>query len=147
MSKIDELLERKSSSFGLGNRNYGRRQSVALPYLTRGWACSLLVQLLLELVTAVALRSKSRKTCDHVWRATFPYLYPPGTWWPTYNPAIDFPFVASYNSLGYNGSILTRPHTGRFSSPSPLTILWSRSWSRFCDQRTVLQSFWCRNFL
>jgi hypothetical protein len=38
------------------------------PSLTRGRVCNLLVQF------AVTLRSKS------------PYLYPPGTWWPSYTP-------------------------------------------------------------
>jgi hypothetical protein len=26
------------------------------------------------------------------WRARFPYLYPPGTWWPGYTPGTGLPF-------------------------------------------------------
>jgi hypothetical protein len=66
------------------------------PSLTRGRVCNLLVQLLLGLTRAVTLGSKSRRTHGHIllsylrlpptWRARFPYLYPPGTGWPSYTP-------------------------------------------------------------
>jgi hypothetical protein len=66
------------------------------PSLTRGWVCTLLVQSLLGLARAVTLGSKSRRTHDHIitvsfetsqtWRARSPYLYPPGTGWPSYTP-------------------------------------------------------------
>jgi hypothetical protein len=47
------------------------------------------------------------------WRARSPYLYPPGTGWPSYTPgAVGSLFVASYGSQGYGGGILTRLHTG-----------------------------------
>jgi hypothetical protein len=36
------------------------------PSLTRGWACNLLVQLLLGLARTVTLRSNSRRTHDHI---------------------------------------------------------------------------------
>jgi hypothetical protein len=43
----------------------------------------------------------------------FLYLYPPGTWWPSYTPwALGSLSVASYDSQGYDGGILTRLHTG-----------------------------------
>jgi hypothetical protein len=65
------------------------------PSLTRGRVCNVLVQLLLDLARAVTLGSKSRRTHSHIllssetlpiWRARSPYLYPPGTGWPSYTP-------------------------------------------------------------
>jgi hypothetical protein len=62
--------------------------------LTRGYVCRL--QLLLALANAAILRPESHVTHDHIllsqiwdsitWRATSPYLYPPGTEWPSYTP-------------------------------------------------------------
>jgi hypothetical protein len=63
------------------------------PSLTRERVCNLL--LLLDLSSAVPLASESRGTKDHIllfqplrlpstWRARSPYLYPPGTGWPSY---------------------------------------------------------------
>jgi hypothetical protein len=46
------------------------------------------------------------------WRARSPYLYPPGTGWPRYPRALGSHFVASYDSQGSGGGILTRLHTG-----------------------------------
>jgi hypothetical protein len=74
------------------------------PYVTsslaRGWVCRL--QLLLTFASAVILRSESRGTHNHIllsqirdsppWRARSPYLYPPGTWWPSYTPRHWVPF-------------------------------------------------------
>jgi hypothetical protein len=60
--------------------------------MMRGWVCNLLIQLLLSLTSTVTLGSKSYRTHDHIllshlrlptWRASSPYLYPPGTWWPS----------------------------------------------------------------
>jgi hypothetical protein len=63
--------------------------------------------------------SKSRRTRNHTvlssdtpptWRARFPYLYPPGTGWPSYTPGHWVPFKSSlttHNSQGYGGGILT----------------------------------------
>jgi hypothetical protein len=66
------------------------------PALTRRRVCNLLVQLILVLARAVTLGSKSRRTHDHIllyhlrlphtWRARSPYLYPPGTGWPSNTP-------------------------------------------------------------
>jgi hypothetical protein len=47
------------------------------------------------------------------WRARSPYLYSPGTGWPSYTSRHWVPFVASYDSQGYGGGILTRLHTGK----------------------------------
>jgi hypothetical protein len=54
------------------------------PSLTRRRICNLLMELLLGLVSAVTVRSKSHRTRVSVgtlptWRAMSPYLYPPET--------------------------------------------------------------------
>jgi hypothetical protein len=71
--------------------------------LTRGWVCCL--QLLLTLASAVILRSESRGTHDHIllsqirdsptWKARSPYLFPPGTGWPSYTPRHWVPFSST----------------------------------------------------
>jgi hypothetical protein len=58
------------------------------------WTCRL--QLLLALASAFILRSESRRTHDHILlfqirdshklEPRSPYLYPPGTGWPSYTP-------------------------------------------------------------
>jgi hypothetical protein len=68
--------------------------------LTRGWVCGL--QLMLVLASAVIIEPESRGTYDHIfclkfetpstWRAWSPYLYPPGTGWPSCNPRHWVPF-------------------------------------------------------
>jgi hypothetical protein len=74
---------------------------------------------MLALAKAMILGSESRGTRDHTllsqfrdfetlptWRAKSPYLYPPGTGWPSLYPqALGFLFVASYDSQGYGGGI------------------------------------------
>jgi hypothetical protein len=74
------------------------------PYVTsslkRRWICRL--QLLLFLASAFILRSESRRTHDHILLSQIrgsrkleprsPYLYPPGTGWPSYTPGTGFPF-------------------------------------------------------
>jgi hypothetical protein len=70
--------------------------------LTRGWVWRL--QLLLILASTVILRSESRGTNEHIlqaqirappyWRARSPYLYPPGTGWPSYTPRHWVPFLS-----------------------------------------------------
>jgi hypothetical protein len=95
------------------------------PYVTsslvRGWFCRL--QLLLALASAVTVRSEShyclRFETPPTWRATSPYLYPPGTGWAGYTPRhwVSF-FVASYDSQGYGGDI--RPLLHRKHGTSPL---------------------------
>jgi hypothetical protein len=95
------------------------------PYVTsslmRGWVCCL--QLLLALASAVIFRSESRGLMTtfcclkfetpQTWRIRFPYLYPPGTGWPSYTPqALGSLFITSYNSQGYNGGIRPCIHMG-----------------------------------
>jgi hypothetical protein len=73
------------------------------PCLTRGRVCRL--ELLLVFASAVILGSESRGTYDHILlsqildfpppptcRARSPYLYPPGTEWPSYTPRHWVPF-------------------------------------------------------
>jgi hypothetical protein len=93
------------------------------PSLTKGLVCDLLVQLLLCLARAVTLGSKSRRTYDHILLPHLrlpkpggprPRIYSPqeqGV--PDIPPALGSLSVASYDSQGYGGSILTRLHTGR----------------------------------
>jgi hypothetical protein len=51
------------------------------------------------------------------WRARFPYLYSPGTGWPSYTPGHWVPFLSPLTTRrDYSGSILTRLHTGVFRS-------------------------------
>jgi hypothetical protein len=69
--------------------------SCRAPSLTRGQICRL--QLLLVLASSVILGSESRRTHDRfqttpTWRARSPYLYPPGTWWPSYTRRYWVPF-------------------------------------------------------
>jgi hypothetical protein len=62
------------------------------------------VQLLLGLARAATLGSKSRRTHRHIllyhlrlpstWRARSPYLYSPGTGWPSYTPGHWVPFLS-----------------------------------------------------
>jgi hypothetical protein len=63
--------------------------------------------------------------CDiyPTWKARYPYLYPPGTGWPSYNPsALGSLFVASYDSQGL-----------RWRFPNPKSKL-------YYDRRSVGQS-------
>jgi hypothetical protein len=74
--------------------------------LTRGWVCCL--QLLLALTSAVILRSESRRTHDHILlsyirvspnlEASSPYLYPPGTGWPSHIPRHWAPFPSPFTT-------------------------------------------------
>jgi hypothetical protein len=93
------------------------------PSLTRGLVCNLLVQLLLGLARVFTLGSKSHRTQRSYFsvsnktpptcRVRFPYLYPPGTGWPSYIPGLWVLFTSSLSTRrDYGGGILTRPHTG-----------------------------------
>jgi hypothetical protein len=66
------------------------------PSLTRARVCNLLVQLLLRLVSAVTVRSKSRRTWDHLLLT------------PSFESG--FAFVARCDSQGYGGGIATHLH-------------------------------------
>jgi hypothetical protein len=66
------------------------------------------------------------------WRASFPYLYPPGTGWPSYTPGHWVPFMSPLTTRrDYGGNILTRLHTGYWS--------WRWSWSSSCGRQSVDQ--------
>jgi hypothetical protein len=90
--------------------------------LTIGWACTLLVQLLLSLAnnshSRVEVPQNSRPyfivsfQTPPTWRAKSSYSYPRGTRCPGYAPGTGFPFFGSYDSQGCGGSILIRLHTG-----------------------------------
>jgi hypothetical protein len=92
------------------------------PSLTRGRVCNLLVQLLLGLARAVTLRSQSRRTHDHILLSYLRLPKPGGTGsriyipqeqgGPVIPPGTGFPSIASYDSHGSGGGILTRLHTG-----------------------------------
>jgi hypothetical protein len=104
------------------------------PSLTRGRVCNLLLncfwvlpeQAVLswspaELTVHILLshpgqsQSQSYFATDSqsVRRARFPYLYTPGTGWPSYIPGHWVPFLSPLTTRGdYGGSILTRLHTG-----------------------------------
>jgi hypothetical protein len=78
--------------------------------MMREWVSNLLV--LLGFATVVTLGSKSRRTHDFIslsyetpptWRSRPPYLYAPGTGWPSYTSGH---WVPSYYLQGYSGSIL-----------------------------------------
>jgi hypothetical protein len=68
------------------------------PSLTRGWVCPL--QLLLALSIVVILGSECYETHDHISLSQIrlstnlagsPYLYSPGTGWPSYTPKHEVP--------------------------------------------------------
>jgi hypothetical protein len=84
------------------------------PSLKREWDCNLLVQLILGLARAATLGSKSCRNHDHTllsfetpaaWRARSPYLYPPGTGWPSYTPGHWVPFCRGSFTFLYTPSI------------------------------------------
>jgi hypothetical protein len=97
------------------------------PYVTsslmRGWVCRL--QLLLALANTVVLRSKSRGTHDHNLLSQIrdssnledrsPYLYPPGTGWPSYTPRHWVPFRIPASTRGLRTEFLLS-YIQKFSS-------------------------------
>jgi hypothetical protein len=107
-----------------------------------GWLVSNLpVQLLLGLARAVTLRSKSRRTqtifYDHLKLpqpgGTGPRIYiTQEQGGPVIPRALRSLFVASYDSQGYGGSILTRLHTGWYVTP----MVKSKS-KLYYDRRSV----------
>jgi hypothetical protein len=103
------------------------------PSLTRGRVCHL--QRLLGLASGVILRSEYRGTDDHILlsqiqdsptlRIRFPYLYPPGTGWPSYTPRHWVPFSSTPTTRqGYGGGIRPRLHTGRRDRKLPSIIIY-----------------------
>jgi hypothetical protein len=107
------------------------------PSLTRGRVSNLL--LLLVLASAVPRDSRPYfivpiLETPPTWRARFPYLYPPGIWWPSYTPRHWVPFLSPFTTRrDYGGGIhsITLPHGVRTS--------WSRSWSTSCGRQSVDQ--------
>jgi hypothetical protein len=103
--------------------------------LARGWVCCL--QLLLALASPFILRSKSCRTQNHIllsqiWgspnlEAKSPYLYPPGTGWPNYNPRHWSLSVAFYDSQGYSeGDLNPPPHPwGQSAMPWCINSGWT----------------------
>jgi hypothetical protein len=74
------------------------------PSLTKEWVCNLFVQLLLGLDEAV-----TRRTHDHIllsfetpptWRARSPYLFHPGSGWPSYTPGHWVPILSPLTTRG-----------------------------------------------
>jgi hypothetical protein len=107
--------------------------SCETPSLTRGRVFHL--QLLLVLASGVILGSEYRGTHDHILLAQihdspnletrFPYLYPPGTGWPSYTPRHCVPFPSPPTTRqGYGRGIRTRLHTGRRDRKLPSSIIY-----------------------
>jgi hypothetical protein len=119
------------------------------PSLTRGWVCNLLVQLLLGLARVVTLGSKSRRTHGHIllyhlWlpnlKGQVPvFIFPRNRVAPLHPRALGSLFVASYDSRGYGGGVLSRQHMGIFftSKIDPFPSLIS-SYSRTVLVRSMV---------
>jgi hypothetical protein len=107
------------------------------PSLTRGRVCNLLLQL--DLASAVSRDSRpyfiapileTRPT----WRARSPYLYPPGTGWPSYTPGHWVPFPSPLTTRrDYGGGILTRLHTGFAAACITHGFYWTNMWRNLSD--------------
>jgi hypothetical protein len=104
--------------------------------LTRGLVCRL--QLLLVLASAFILRSKSRRTHDHLLlsqirdspnlKPRFPYLYPPGTGWPNYIPRHWVPFPSPSTTRRATVEVIrTLLHTLEGQSAMPWRVNWRRT--------------------
>jgi hypothetical protein len=92
------------------------------PSMTRGWICNLLVRLLLGLVRAVTLGTKTHRTQTTfyclIWdscnlEGQVPvFIYPRKRVAQLYPPGTGFPSCRLYDSQGYGAVILTLLHTG-----------------------------------
>jgi hypothetical protein len=130
------------------------------PSLTRGWICNLLVLMLLGLVSAVTLGSKSLQNSWPYITVSFEtpltrrdrssYLYPPGTGWHSYTPRHWVPFLLPLTTRGGIINLLHGQSQSQSQSQSYITTD-SRSASPFwCqapiwDPRSIFLSPW--NFL
>jgi hypothetical protein len=104
--------------------------NLVAPSPTRGRVCNLLVQLLLGLARVVTLGSKSRRTHDHISLSHLRlpnleghvpvFISPRNRVAQLYPWALGSLYVASYDSQGSSGGILTRPHTAIL----PVNISW-----------------------
>jgi hypothetical protein len=113
--------------------------------LTRRWFCCL--QLLLVLASAVILGSESRGTHDHIlrsqirdsptWRARSPYLYPPGTGWPSYTPRHWVPFSSPPTTRRATVEVFEPASTRRNWIDSPLRPAYNSS-ARTAVENTFL---------
>jgi hypothetical protein len=125
----------------------------------RGWVCNLLVQLLLDPSGAVTLRSKSHRTYGHILLSRLRLrqlegqvavvISPRNRVAQLYPRLLGFLFVASYDSQGSCGGILTRFHTSRFILKSQSHITTnnqsaSLSWCQasIWDPRPIFLSPW-----
>jgi hypothetical protein len=110
----------------------------------RGRVCRL--QLLLALASSVILGSESRGTHGHIllsqirdstWRARPPYLYPPGTGWPSYTARHWVPFSSPPT---------TRRATVEVFEPLPhgLWLTQSRSQSYVTTDSQSASLSWCQ---
>jgi hypothetical protein len=104
------------------------------PSLTRGRICnlplncfsalpeqSLLSRSPAELRPYFTVSSETPPT----WRARFPFLYPPGTRWPSYTPGHWVPFLSPLMIRGdYGGGILTLLHTGKLAGVTLPALLY-----------------------
>jgi hypothetical protein len=89
------------------------------PSLTRGRVCNLLYNCFWALPEQSLLGEVSQSLQPYftvsfetppTWRARFPYLYPPGTGWPSYTQGIGFPFCRLLRLAGLRW---------RYSNPPP----------------------------
>jgi hypothetical protein len=89
--------------------------------LIRGWVCRL--HFLLGLVSTVISGTSPAGLMITFYCLTFetpvtqrarsPYLYPPGRWWPSYNPRHCVPFSSTPMTRRATRGYLTRPLHGR----------------------------------
>jgi hypothetical protein len=129
---------------------------VGVPSLTRGWVYRL--QLLLALASVFFLRSKSRKTRDHILLSQIrdsPNLecqvlifISPGNRLAQLNPQVlDSLFVASYDSQGYGGGIRTRLQEGSWLSLTGLLKISQHGLHRKHCSSVSVSNFCCANML
>jgi hypothetical protein len=85
----DKSLETHGQQF-LSQLNPSGHSPHVTSSLTTGWVCRL--QLLLAFASAVILFSCLSFETPPTWRPKSPYLHPPGTGWPSYNPRHWVPF-------------------------------------------------------
>jgi hypothetical protein len=108
------------------------------PSLTRGRVCNLLYNCFWALPEQSLLgRSLTELTTifycllwdSSTWRARFPYLYPPGTGWPSYTPGTGFPCCRLLQLTGQRW---------RYSNPPP------QSQSHITTDSQSASQSWCQ---
>jgi hypothetical protein len=106
---VSQYVLVSSTLVGLATRYYFLSECCCLkfavlyllaPSLTRGRVCNLQCN---HSIVRVAQNPKPYFTVSSetplTWRARFPYLYPPGTGWPSYTPGHWVPFTSSWRSV------------------------------------------------